>query len=114
MVNDDTLRRLHSITLTPPHQHHQPPPPPQDGDWIETGLHIFFGAYPNVNRLFKELGIEDRLQWKVRPSIGLLPAVVVYSTFGGLRLWRAALSLFTSRHDLKACGLRASVGRLTY
>jgi 15-cis-phytoene desaturase len=37
----------------------------KDGDWIETGLHIFFGAYPNMMNLFKELKIEDRLQWKV-------------------------------------------------
>lgn len=37
----------------------------KDGDWIETGLHIFFGAYPNMMSLFKELDIEDRLQWKV-------------------------------------------------
>lgn len=36
----------------------------EDGDWIETGLHIFFGAYPNAMNLFAELGIEDRLQWK--------------------------------------------------
>lgn len=36
----------------------------EDGDWIETGLHIFFGAYPNMMNLFSELGIEDRLQWK--------------------------------------------------
>jgi len=35
-----------------------------DGDWYETGLHIFFGAYPNMLQLFAELGIEDRLQWK--------------------------------------------------
>ncbi len=35
-----------------------------DGDWYETGLHIFFGAYPNMLQLFKELNIEDRLQWK--------------------------------------------------
>ncbi len=35
-----------------------------DGDWYETGLHIFFGAYPNMLQLFKELDIEDRLQWK--------------------------------------------------
>ena len=34
----------------------------EDGDWYETGLHIFFGAYPNVMSLFKELAIEDRLQ----------------------------------------------------
>lgn len=36
----------------------------QDGDWYETGLHIFFGAYPNMLQLLKELGIDDRLQWK--------------------------------------------------
>jgi hypothetical protein len=36
----------------------------KDGDWIETGLHIFFGAYPNMMNLFKELNIEERLQWK--------------------------------------------------
>jgi hypothetical protein len=35
----------------------------KDGDWIETGLHIFFGAYPNMMNVFRELGIEDRLQW---------------------------------------------------
>ena len=35
------------------------------GDWIETGLHIFFGAYPNMMNLIKELNIEDRLQWKI-------------------------------------------------
>jgi 15-cis-phytoene desaturase len=40
-----------------------------DGDWIETGLHIFFGAYPNMMNLFAELGIEDRLQWKVHKMI---------------------------------------------
>jgi len=36
----------------------------EDGDWIETGLHIFFGAYPNMMNLFEELDIEERLQWK--------------------------------------------------
>jgi 15-cis-phytoene desaturase len=36
----------------------------EDGDWYETGLHVFFGAYPNMLQLVKELGIEDRLQWK--------------------------------------------------
>ncbi|NEQ36194.1 MAG: 15-cis-phytoene desaturase [Okeania sp. SIO3I5] len=36
----------------------------EEGDWYETGLHIFFGAYPNMLQLFKELNIEDRLQWK--------------------------------------------------
>jgi 15-cis-phytoene desaturase len=41
----------------------------KDGDWIETGLHIFFGAYPNMMSLFKELDIEDRLQWKIHQMI---------------------------------------------
>ena len=36
----------------------------EDGDWYETGLHIFFGAYPNMMNMFKELNIEERLQWK--------------------------------------------------
>ena len=36
----------------------------EDGDWVETGLHIFFGAYPNMMNLLTELGIEERLQWK--------------------------------------------------
>jgi 15-cis-phytoene desaturase len=41
----------------------------EDGDWYETGLHIFFGAYPNMLQLFQELGIEDRLQWKEHTMI---------------------------------------------
>lgn len=36
----------------------------EDGDWVETGLHVFFGAYPNMLQLIKELEIGDRLQWK--------------------------------------------------
>ncbi len=36
----------------------------EDGDWYETGLHAFFGAYPNMLQLMKELDIEDHLQWK--------------------------------------------------
>ncbi|VXD13741.1 Phytoene dehydrogenase [Planktothrix serta PCC 8927] len=41
----------------------------EDGDWYETGLHIFFGAYPNMLQLFQELDIEDRLQWKEHSMI---------------------------------------------
>ncbi|NET36662.1 MAG: 15-cis-phytoene desaturase [Cyanothece sp. SIO1E1] len=41
----------------------------EEGDWYETGLHIFFGAYPNMLQLFKELKIEDRLQWKEHSMI---------------------------------------------
>ncbi|KAE9587842.1 Phytoene dehydrogenase, chloroplastic/chromoplastic [Lupinus albus] len=45
----------------------------EDGDWYETGLHIFFGAYPNVQNLFGELGISDRLQWKEHSMIFAMP-----------------------------------------
>ncbi|KAF4374579.1 hypothetical protein G4B88_004831 [Cannabis sativa] len=45
-----------------------------DGDWYETGLHIFFGAYPNVQNLFGELGIDDRLQWKEHSMIFAMPS----------------------------------------
>ncbi|KAL8122765.1 15-cis-phytoene desaturase, chloroplastic/chromoplastic isoform X1 [Apium graveolens] len=44
-----------------------------DGDWYETGLHIFFGAYPNVQNLFGELGIDNRLQWKEHSMIFAMP-----------------------------------------
>jgi 15-cis-phytoene desaturase len=35
-----------------------------DGDWVETGLHNFFGAYPNMLQLMGEIKILDRIQWK--------------------------------------------------
>lgn len=54
----------------------------EDGDWYETGLHIFFGAYPNILQLFKELDIEDRLQWKEHTMIFNQPEVPgTYSRF---------------------------------
>jgi 15-cis-phytoene desaturase len=53
-----------------------------DGDWYETGLHIFFGAYPNMLQLFKELDIEERLQWKDHTMIFNQPTKPgVYSRF---------------------------------
>ena len=45
----------------------------KDGDVTETGLHVFFGAYPNAMTLFKELDIEDRLQWKDHAMIFAKP-----------------------------------------
>nr|AAX33347.1 phytoene desaturase [Prunus armeniaca] len=45
----------------------------KDGDWYETGLHILFGAYPNIQNLFGELGIDDRLQWKEHSMIFAMP-----------------------------------------
>jgi 15-cis-phytoene desaturase len=45
----------------------------EDGDWYETGLHIFFGAYPNMMNMFKEMNIEERLQWKEHSMIFAMP-----------------------------------------
>lgn len=54
----------------------------EEGDWYETGLHIFFGAYPNMLQLFKELAIEDRLQWKAHTMIFNQPSAPgTYSRF---------------------------------
>ena len=35
-----------------------------DGDWLETGLHVFFGAYEEIFDLMRELGVYDRILWK--------------------------------------------------
>lgn len=36
----------------------------KDGDWIETGLHVFFGAYEEIFDLMREIGVYDRILWK--------------------------------------------------
>jgi 15-cis-phytoene desaturase len=45
------------------------------GDVSETGLHVFFGAYPNALTLFAELGISDRLQWKEHKMLFAKPGL---------------------------------------
>src|SRR6476469_2607946 len=35
-----------------------------DGDWLESGLHVFFGAYRNLRRFFRETGVDANLAWK--------------------------------------------------
>ena len=54
-----------------------------DGDVTETGLHVFFGAYPNMITLFEELGISDRLQWKEHKMLFAKPGSTKreFSTF---------------------------------
>ncbi|MBC6475162.1 MAG: 15-cis-phytoene desaturase [Hormoscilla sp. GM102CHS1] len=53
-----------------------------DGDWYETGLHVFFGAYPNMLQMLQELSIADRLQWKEHAMIFNQPtAPGTYSRF---------------------------------
>lgn len=35
-----------------------------DGDWVETGLHAFFGAYEEIYTLMRELGTYKHILWK--------------------------------------------------
>jgi 15-cis-phytoene desaturase len=44
-----------------------------DGDISETGLHVFFGAYPNAMTIFQDLGITYRLQWKAHKMLFAKP-----------------------------------------
>lgn len=30
-----------------------------DGDWVESGLHVFFGAYHNLLNFLAEVGLEN-------------------------------------------------------
>lgn len=46
-----------------------------DGDWVESGLHVFFGAYDEIYTLMRELGIYDNILWK--------PHVLRYTLAGG-------------------------------
>src|SRR5690242_5135360 len=50
-----------------------------DGDWVESGLHVFFGAYHNLLNFLDECGLGDSFDWKpaemvfVSPEHGLAP-----------------------------------------
>ena len=35
-----------------------------EGDWVESGLHVFFGAYVEIFDLMRELGIYEHILWK--------------------------------------------------
>ncbi len=35
-----------------------------EGDWIETGLHAFFGAYEEIYNLMRDIGTYDNISWK--------------------------------------------------
>jgi len=35
-----------------------------DGDWVESGLHVFFGAYEEIYELMKELNVYNQIIWK--------------------------------------------------
>src|SRR6266542_2454556 len=35
-----------------------------DGDWVESGLHVFFGAYEEIYQLMRELNVYQEILWK--------------------------------------------------
>jgi 15-cis-phytoene desaturase len=35
-----------------------------EGDWVESGLHVFFGAYVEIYDLMRELGVYEEILWK--------------------------------------------------
>ncbi len=48
-----------------------------EGDWVESGLHVFFGAYVEIFDLMRELGIYENVLWKEH--------VLTYTLDGGER-----------------------------
>jgi 15-cis-phytoene desaturase len=50
-----------------------------DGDWVESGLHVFFGAYRTLLGFLDECGLRDCFDWKpaemifISPEHGLAP-----------------------------------------
>ena len=46
-----------------------------DGDWLESGLHVFFGAYRNLLGFLRETNLDDNLAW--------MPHALTFSAEGG-------------------------------
>ncbi len=47
-----------------------------DGDWLESGLHVFFGAYRNLLLFMREIGLDSSLIW--------MPHTLTFSKPGGV------------------------------
>lgn len=45
----------------------------EQGDWVESGLHVFFGAYHNLLDFLSECGLDDCFQWKPAEMIFASP-----------------------------------------
>ncbi len=93
----------------------------QEGDWVESGTHCFFGAYDVLYDLMKEIGTYDAVLWKEHrltytldgghrftfdtwdlPSpLHLLPAIVKngYFTFGEMASFSKSLIPLALRKD---------------
>jgi 15-cis-phytoene desaturase len=65
-----------------------------EGDWIETGLHAFFGAYEEIYTLMRELGTYRHIDWKKH--------VLTYTLAGGERFSFATVNLPSPLHLLPA------------
>jgi 15-cis-phytoene desaturase len=44
-----------------------------DGDWVESGLHVFFGAYRTLLGFLDECGLRDCFDWKPAEMVFALP-----------------------------------------
>ncbi|WP_058867830.1 FAD-dependent oxidoreductase [Chloracidobacterium thermophilum] len=49
-----------------------------DGDWIESGLHVFFGCYEELFKLMRAVGADTYLRWKAPVCHFTLPEGVTY------------------------------------
>ncbi|MDQ3928547.1 MAG: FAD-dependent oxidoreductase, partial [Chloroflexota bacterium] len=47
-----------------------------EGDWLESGLHVFFGAYRNLLGFLRDMGLDDALTW--------MPHALTFSMPGGV------------------------------
>lgn len=45
-----------------------------DGDWLESGLHVFFGAYRHLLAFLRETGLDGNLQWMPHALTFSLPS----------------------------------------
>lgn len=83
-----------------------------DGDWVESGLHVFFGAYHNLLGFLAECGLSDSFDWKpaemifASPEHGLAPIRFVPGLPAPLNgLAGVALSPLMSTEDKLRMGL---------
>lgn len=65
-----------------------------EGDWIETGLHAFFGAYEQIYTLMRELDTYKHIDWKKH--------VLTYTLAGGERFSFETVNLPSPLHLLPA------------
>ena len=73
-------------------------------DWLESGLHVFFGAYRHLLQLLKEVGLDDHLTWKAHEMTFSRPGGCLrYSmTSGSAPLLRMSASVL---REVPHCGL---------